>query len=136
MTVTIPTGAKTTDLVAKQAEITGLAAVVSTSPAYNQAQQLLNQRQQELVLSLIDRNALSAATILSSVSYKGTLPVLTAITSLNNNITTWTTTNPALATASAVTLEALRRQAVAELMASGQMSAATVLSQLSYAGAT
>jgi len=134
MTVTIPVGLRTTDLVTQQSKISTLAARPSTAPDAAQSAQQLNYEQQNLVLALIDRGALSATAILSTVSYRGTNAILSAITALSNNITTWTTTNPQLATSSAFTLEQLRRQAVTELMASGQMSAASVLSTMAYAG--
>jgi len=135
LTVIVPTTGRCSDLALKQAEITALAAVPSTAVHYQQSQQKLLQSQQELIHSLIDRGALNAANILASVTYRGTSATLARITALQAQITATQAANPVLAQNLANTLEATQRQAVVELTASGMMSPATVLSQLSFAGA-
>jgi hypothetical protein len=143
MTLTIPSTGRNSDQALLQSTITTLAAVPSTSPAYQAAQQRLAQAQREIVLSLIDRGALQAATLLSTAAVfasgavppNSVLPILGQISTLNSNITTWSSSNPALVSQAQTQLEALRRQAVVELLASGVMSAALVLSTQSFAGA-
>jgi hypothetical protein len=130
MTVNIP-ATERTGAAALAAQITTL-----SSRTDSQSQQLLNQQQQALVNSLIAQGKLNAASILSTVAFRGTLPILAQIAALQADVSAWTTTNPQLATTvSNTTLPQLQAQAVSELMASGQMSAATVLSTMSYVGA-
>jgi hypothetical protein len=131
MTVVVPNTEKSGAL-ALQAQITTVSARTDS-----QSQQLTNQLQQSLVNTLIAQGKLSAAAILSTVAFRGTLPVLAQITAAQADVTAWTTANvnQQLATTTTnTTIPALQAQAVIELMASGQMSAATVLSTMTYSG--
>lgn len=143
MSVVVPSTGRSQDLAVLQSKINTLAAVSTTSPAYQQSVQALAQAQRELVLALLDRNALNAASLLAAtavfpsgkVPATSSLPVLAAISALQTNITSWASTNPALVPPAQVTLAALQSQACAELLASGVMSAALVLSTQTFAGA-
>jgi hypothetical protein len=134
MTVTVPATEKT-GAAAKAAQITALQAVPTTAAHYQYSQQLLLQTQIELINALVAQGRLNAASILSTVSYRGTLPILTQISALQTQAANWASTNPvASGTLLNVTIPALQAQAVSELLASGQLNAGTVLSTMSYVG--
>lgn len=135
--VVVPAGQKNADLAAKQAEITTLAAVSSTAPHYNFAQQQLFAHRKNFVMSLLDRHAIAGgpAAVLSTVSYKGSVPELAAITALKASIASNTTTNPQLATNQARDLEVLQTQAIVSLMNAGGMDPAAVLAAFNFTGA-
>lgn len=98
--------------------------------------QLTNQRQIDLVNTLMAQGKLQAASILSTISYKSTLPILTQLSTAQTNATAWVTKNPAQAAwLNNNVIPSLQVQAVQELMASGAMPAASILSTMSYIGA-
>jgi hypothetical protein len=142
MTLTVPTNVKTVQngLAQKQAQINTLAAVASTAPHASQSAQLLLQQQRELVAGLLEHNAIAggAAAILSTVSYTKGGPataILAQITATQAQITAQTTANPVIATQLGIKLDQLQRQAVIELLNSGQMSPTAVLAAFAYTGA-
>lgn len=133
MTVTIPAQDRT-GAYQKQAEITTLAAVATTAPHYQQAQQRLLQSRNELVNTLVAQGKLSAATLLSTTSVfnSGKVPANSALPILGT-IAAYSVANDPSG-AKAAQLAAYRQQAVSELLANGLMSAALVLSTQSYGG--
>jgi hypothetical protein len=128
MTVTVPAGEKT-GAYQLQAQITTLAAL--TDPG---SQQLVIQKQCELVLSLIDQHKLDAGTILSTVPYTSSNPLIAQITALQTLQTSYGAGMPA--GDAAVTVIQLQRQLVTELLSTpgSGMTAALVLSTMSYIG--
>jgi hypothetical protein len=147
LTLSVPVTPKTTanGLVAKQSQIATLAAVASTAPHASQSAQLLLQTKVEFVSALLEHGAIAggASAILSTVAYTKGGPataILAQITSLKAAIATNAAGNPLLpnnlqlATNQATTLEQLNRQAVVELLNSGQMSPDAVLAAFSYTG--
>ena len=127
MTITVPAGEKT-GAFAIQAHITALAARTDTFSA-----QLKAQREAELVHALLDQQRLNAAAILSTVPFTGKNPQAAAITAAQGLITSYGASMPGAA--ETATLDQLQRQAVADLLATGQMTGAAVLaSSLMYAG--
>jgi len=112
---------------ALNAEITLLAARTDTY-----SQNLLNQRQQELVQVLLAQNNLVAASILSTCSYVTNNPLVAAITALQTLATSYGQTPPGYAANE--TVDQKQRQLVTELMASGQLPASTILSTMTNTG--
>jgi len=130
MTVTVPVLEKT-GAAALQAQITTLAARSDTA-----SQQLLNQRQIDLVNTLMAQQKLNASAILSTVTYSGTLPVLSQITATQAKAAALASSSPAISNELYKnTIPQLQVQAVQELMASGQMPASVILATMSYVGA-
>lgn len=129
MTVNIPSTVKgyTARLAA---EITVLAARTDTF-----SQQRLKQQQEALVATLMAEGRLSPASILATVPYNAAkLPA--ALASAITYATTTAAGTGMPAAAAAATLSQLQAQAVHELMAApgSGMSAATILSTMSYVG--
>ncbi len=141
-TLIVPTTPRTVanGLLAKQALITSLSATPSTAPHASQSAQLLLQTKREFVIGLIEHGAIAgAAAVLSTVSYTtsgAAAAVVAQYNTLKAQLAAWNAagTNVQLATSKGRDLEALARQAVAELLASGQMSADAVLAAFSYTG--
>jgi len=132
MSVVIPSTEKT-GAAALAAKIVALAAIPTTSPAWSQSQQLLAQRQADLVETLLDQRKLNAASILSTVSYVASKnPLAAAITKQTTLVSSYGATAPAAAASQA--LDTLQRQAVLEMMISGAMPASLILSTMSYVG--
>ncbi len=131
MTVSVPANEKT-GAAALQSQITTLS--TRTDP---QSQQLLNQRQIDLVNSLLDQKKLNAATIIAGISVpasRQTNALYAAITAQNTLITSLGTTLPVYAAQQR--LDQLQQQLVREEMASGRnYTAATILANFSYIGA-
>jgi hypothetical protein len=127
MTVNVPTGERT-GAAAIQAKI----ATLSSRTDY-QSQQLLNQTQIELVNTLLDQRKLSAASILSTVSFSASKnPLAAAITAQSALVTKYGASPPGYA--ASATLDQLQRQAVQEMMISGAMPAASILAAMTYSG--
>jgi len=126
MTVTVPSTDRTGAYQLQQ-QVTTLAALTDPS-----SQQLLGQRQIDLVNTLMAQGKLSAASILSQISYSSTNPIIAQITALNTLISSYGAGMPA--SDAAVTLGQLQVQLVQELMASAQMTAASILSNMTYVG--
>lgn len=124
MTVTVPTNDKSNAL-KLQSEITTLGA---RSDSFSQ--QLLAQRQVDLVNTLLDQGKLNAATILAG--YTGSRNPLAAQIANYQSIVNGGT---GAAAAARGVLAQLQSQAVAELMANGALTAATILANQSYIGA-
>jgi len=126
MTVTVPSTDKTGAYQLQQ-QVTTLAALTDPS-----SQQLLGQRQIDLVNSLLSDNKLIASSILSQISYNSSNPLIAQIAAMQ------TLVNNAGATSVgndySVTLGQLQLQLVQELMASAQMTAASILSNMTYVG--
>jgi len=126
MTATVPSTDRTGAYQLQQ-QITTLAALTDPS-----SQQLLGQRQIDLVNSLLSDNKLIASSILSQISYNSSNPLIAQIAAMQ------TLVNNAGATSVgndySVTLGQLQLQLVQELMASAQMTAASILSNMTYVG--
>ena len=126
MTVTVPSTDKTGAYQLQQ-QVTTLAALTDPS-----SQQLLGQRQIDLVNSLLSDNKLIASSILSQISYNSSNPLIAQIAAMQ------TLVNNAGATSVGndytVRLGQLQLQLVQELMASAQMTAASILSNMTYVG--
>ena len=132
MAITVPSVDKS-GAYQKQATITTLSAVASTSPGYNQAQQALLQAQQELVRILLDNRNITPANVLSQVSY----PSAKVPSALSSALTTWTTivnTGGGAAVTAATKVDETQRAIVEELLVGVGGFAASVLSTMTYAG--
>lgn len=123
MTVTVPATEKTGAFQLQQ-QITTLSARTDSA-----SQQLLSQRQIDLVVSLIDQNRLDAVAILAG--YTGSRNPLAAQIAKYQAIVN---AGGGAASFAAPTLLALQRQAVVELMTNGALSAATILANQVYSG--
>jgi hypothetical protein len=126
MTVNVPQTHKS-GTYEKQQQI----AAVGARPDY-QSVQHKNQLETELVLSLLDEGKLQAAHVIANVAFKGANPQATAIAKWTALVASYGATGPG--NAASLELDKAQRQAVSEMMASGQMTAASVLSSESYSG--
>jgi hypothetical protein len=134
MSVVIPPTHANESLTAIASKVTTLAAIPSTVPHYTASQLLLAQTQTELVEALLDWRKLQAATIISTLPVLNkSNPLYSKITAQNTLITAYGATAPAGAANQA--LDTFQRQLVIEEMASGQRTAASILSTMSYMGA-
>ena len=126
MTVTVPSTDRTGAYQLQQ-QITTLAALTDPS-----SQQLLGQRQIDLVNSLLSDNKLIASSILSQISYNSSNPLIAQIAAMQTLVTNAGATS--VGNDYNVTLGQLQVQLVQELMASAQMTAASILSNMTYVG--
>ena len=130
MTVTVPSLAHGNS-VALAAEVAALSARTDAA-----SQNRCKQQQEALVFTLLSEHKLAAATILNTVTINAkTHPLWAQRTTLQALVISYGATMPG--TAAGVTLDQVERQLVAELMASGQVTGATILAHpsLSYIGA-
>jgi hypothetical protein len=96
------------------------------------SQQLLNRRQQDLVLGFLAQCNLVADTILSNASYPQSNPLIAAITAMKATRDSYVV-GPVFDAANE-TVAQMQLQLLTELMSSGQLPAATILSQFSASG--
>jgi ATP-dependent Clp protease ATP-binding subunit ClpA len=128
LTVSVPATHKSGALQI-QTEITSL----TNGPQNASTQQLLKLRQEHLVLSLLDEQRLDAGSILSTIAYNtAKLPA-----DLKSKITYLTSAAAGVgmpAVDAAAELVSAQRQAVIELMANQAISAASILSTMTFIG--
>lgn len=111
-----------------QAEITALAARTDTF-----SQNLLKQRQEHLVSTLLAEGKLNAALILSTVPFNPSKnPQAAAIAKYTALVASYGGSAPAVAAAQS--LDQAQQKAVAEMFESGALPAAAVLSTMTYIG--